>query len=202
MKYRGASEIQPTWDPLVRLFHGSLILFFAIAYVMGGGWRSLHSHVGNTLLLLVLFRLIWGVIGAEHARFVDFVTGPRRAIGYLVQLLQGKAVSYRGHNPAGAMMILVLLGSITLTGLSGMALLSMEGSGPLAGTLVAGYVKDWSGARLEQIHCWLANFTLSMIIVHVLGVIVTSVLHRQNLIMAMVTGNKRRQGDQQTEKAP
>ena len=175
------------WDPLVRLFHWSLTLFFCLAYFLEGEWLSMHSHAGYTVFLLVVFRLVWGVIGPTHARFSDFITTPGTAITYLKQLLNGTAKRYVGHNPAGSAMIFALLISLSITTLSGMALFATQGSGPLAATFVA----SWPGHVLADIHEFFTDFTLLLVIVHMGGVLLTSVRHKQNLTRAMITGSKR-----------
>jgi cytochrome b len=176
-----------TWDPFVRIFHWSLVVFFFLAYWLEGGWLPLHSHAGYTVTLLVVFRLVWGFVGPRHARFADFVAGPRHTFDYLGQLLRRKPPRYAGHDPAGGAMILLLIASVLVTTFSGMSLFAMEGFGPLAGT----FVVDWRGGIVEDIHEVAANFTVGLIVVHVIGVLATSLLHRQNLIGAMVTGRKR-----------
>ncbi len=175
------------WDPLVRIFHWSLAFFFFLAYLTEDDWMTLHSYAGYSIALLVFFRLVWGVIGTRHARFSDFVTGPKKVISYMKQMIAGKSKRYIGHNPAGAAMILILLTSLTLTVFSGTSLFATEGHGPLAGTFIA----SWSEDALEEIHEFFANFTLFMVVAHVVGVLLSSLLHRENLVRAMITGEKR-----------
>jgi cytochrome b len=175
-----------TWDPLVRLFHWSLVVFFFLAYILEGDWLSLHTHAGYTVALLVMFRLVWGAIGSKHAQFRDFVASPHSVISYLQQLASGETPPRRGHDPAGAVMILALLLCLTLVTLSGMSLYALEGSGPLAGTSVS----RWPGPLLEQVHGFLADLTVVLVGLHVLGVLVISWRHRENLIKAMFTGGK------------
>jgi cytochrome b len=174
------------WDPLIRLFHWSLVCFFFLAYLLNISWLSMHSHAGCTIALLILFRILWGFIGTLHARFSEFVTGPSRAAIYLTRLICGHTTATMGHNPAGSMMILTLLASLFLTASTGVALYAVQGSGPLAGTLVSA----WPGHPLQTAHTFLADFTLVMIIVHVAGVLVTSRLQKQNLTWAMISGRK------------
>lgn len=182
------------WDPLVRTFHWSLAAFFFIAYLSGDDWLSAHVYAGYTVAALIAFRLIWGVIGTRHARFTDFVTGPTKVKHYLAQLIKGRAPRYLGHNPAGAAMIVALLGSLAVTAFTGAALIAGDGSGPLAGTFVAGY----SGDALKGVHELFANLTLLLVCVHVAGVVLGSLLHRENLVKAMWTGRK----DRETTTAP
>ena len=195
-----SSQDQPAlkvWDPLVRIFHWSLAVFFLLAYFLEGDWMGLHSHAGYTVALLILFRLLWGFIGSRHARFSDFVASSRGTFSYLVQLARRKAKRYIGHDPAGAAMILALLTGASTTAFTGMSLFAMEGSGPLAGT----FVSSWPGGVVDDIHELAADFTLTMVAVHVLGVLLASLSHRENLIRSMLTGKKTR-SDTDTHRPP
>jgi cytochrome b len=112
-------------------------------------------------------------------------------LNYLKDTLMLKATRYVGHNPAGGAMIILLLISLLLTSLTGLAVYGTEESaGPLAG-LLAGAGEYWS-EQLEELHEFFANFTLLLVIIHVAGVVVESVIHRENLVRAMFTGYKRR----------
>jgi len=175
------------WDPLVRLFHWSLAIFFCLAYFLEGEWLSMHSHVGYTVFGLVGFRLVWGVIGPTHALFADFVTPPGVAASYLKQLINGTAKRYIGHNPAGSAMILALMIALSITALSGMVLFAIQGSGPLAATFVA----SWPGDVVAEIHELFTDVTLVLVIVHLGGVLLTTVRYKENLTRAMITGEKR-----------
>jgi len=184
------------WDPLIRVFHWSLVFFFFLAYFTEDDWMTLHSYAGYCIALLVLFRLIWGFIGTHHARFADFVTAPTDVIVYLKQIWHGKAKRYIGHNPAGAAMILVLLISLSITILSGVSLYATEGYGPLANT----FLSSWPEGALEEIHEFFANFTVLMVAIHVGGVLFSSLQHRENLVRAMISGRKRKAPGAHSEK--
>lgn len=185
-----ATAAVKVWDPLVRLFHWSLVLAFAVAYFSGEDWLGAHTVAGYTVLGLVGVRVLWGVVGTRYARFSSFVRGPRVVIGYLRDVLRGRERRYLGHNPAGAAMILALLASLVLTLASGLALYGVDpGAGPLAGWL-AGAGHAWEEA-LEGLHEFFANATLLLIGLHVAGVILTGWRHGENLVRAMVTGRKR-----------
>ncbi len=180
------NNIIKVWDPLIRIFHWSLFFFFSLAFLTEDDWMSIHSYAGYTVALLVIFRLVWGVIGTRHARFLSFVTAPQEVVRYLKQLLCGRAKRHIGHNPAAAAMMLVLLLSLSMTVLSGMSLYATEGYGPLAGTFISSLSDD----LLEDVHELFANFTLLMVFCHVGGVLLSSLLHWENLIGSMVTGKK------------
>jgi cytochrome b len=175
------------WDPLIRIFHWSLVVFFALAYFLEDASTNLHSYAGYTIALLLLFRLVWGFIGTEHARFENFPMSPASSLAYLQDMYRGTASRHLGHNPAGTLMVLVLLLSLVICVFTGISLLALEGSGPLAGT----GVRDWSGGLLVKLHDLSATFTLVLAIIHILGVLLTSKRLGENLVAAMITGNKR-----------
>ncbi len=175
------------WDILIRVFHWSLVFLFFSAYITEDDWMGVHSYAGYSIGLLILFRLVWGFIGTRHARFSDFVKSPAQVKVYLKQMVGGNSKRYIGHNPAGGAMVIVLLTSLAFTVFSGTALYATEGLGPLSGT----FFSTWSEDFLEEIHEFFANFTLFMVFAHVAGVLLSSLLHKENLIHSMITGLKR-----------
>ena len=180
------------WDPLVRLFHWSLVAGFATAFIVEDDLLGVHVWAGYLVLALISVRLVWGLIGTRHARFSDFVRGPGAVLEYLRDVMRLRAPRYLGHNPAGGAMILLILIGLAATGISGLALYGAEEfAGPLAETM-RGLPPSW-GDVLEETHEVLANLTLGLILVHVAGVLVSSLLHRENLIGAMISGNKRQE---------
>lgn len=162
------------WDPLVRLLHWSLAVAFFVAWFTED-WARLHEAAGYVVLGLVAVRLVWGVAGPHQARFMSFVRGPRAALGYLRDLGAGRARRYLGHNPAGGLMVVALLVMLTVTGVTGWLALD------------AGRGRGW----LEELHEVAANVTLLLVGLHVLGVLLSSIAHGENLVRAMVTGRKR-----------
>ena len=177
------------WDPFVRFFHWVLVGAFVVAYVSEDDYLDIHTTAGYTVLTLVALRVVWGFIGSRHARFKDFVRPPGEALGYVKDTFLGRARRYLGHNPAGGLMIVAMLLSLLATTVSGAALLGVEESaGPLA-TLMAG-VSHGFEEGLEEMHEFFANFTVALVLGHVLGVLVESLFHRENLVRAMFTGNK------------
>lgn len=167
------------WDLPTRLFHWLMVLSFAGAYLTAESerWRLLHVSLGYTLAGLVAFRVLWGLIGSRHARFASFVRGPAAVARYLRSLLQGRPEHHAGHNPAGALAVLALLGLGALLTASGWATYNELG-GNLGG--------DW----LEEAHEAIANAMLALVGLHIAAVIVSSRLHRENLVTAMITGRK------------
>ena len=163
------------WDAPVRVFHWLMALSFAGAWLSAESerWRLLHVTLGYTLAGLVAFRVIWGLAGTRHARFANFVRGPSAVLRYLRSLLSGKAEHHVGHNPAGALAIVVLLALAAAVTASGWALYNQVGG-------------EW----LEDLHEAVANTMLALVVVHIAGVIVSSRLHRENLVGAMISGYK------------
>ncbi len=179
------------WDPLVRLFHWSLVATFAIAFITEDDWLDLHLVAGYSVAALVAFRLLWGLSGTRYARFSQFVRPPSQVLTYLRQMLALRPPHHLGHNPAAGAMVIALLISLVLVSITGMATLAGEGQGPLVGTLLATVNSEW----LEEIHEFSANLTLLLVMLHVAGVAVSSLLEGENLVRAMVTGRKRLHGE-------
>lgn len=167
------------WDPLVRLLHWSLAVGFAIAWLTADVWDALHEWTGYATAAIVAIRLAWGLIGTKYARFAQFVRPPAAVAGYLGATLRGREPRYVGHNPAGAAMIVALLSATAATALTGWMT-----------TLDVFWRHEW----IEDVHEATATLMLILAVVHVGGVIVASLRHRENLARAMVTGRKRAPG--------
>ncbi len=181
------------WDLFVRLFHWTLVLAFFIAWLTGDELLTLHVWTGYTVLGLVLARIVWGFVGPRHARFRDFVRPWPEVRSFLKQTLARRAPRHLGHNPAGGAMIVLMLVLLLLISLTGLAVYGIEeAAGPMAG--LAGS-PEWLEDGLEEVHEFLANFMLLMVILHVTGVLVESRLHHENLVRAMFTGRKRADGE-------
>ena len=187
IKQQPSADTIKVWDPLVRIFHWSLVVTFMLAFITEDEWLNLHVAAGYTVAALVSFRLLWGLIGSRYARFTQFVKSPARVMEYLSQMLKFKVPHYLGHNPAAAAMIVSLLLSIILVSLTGVAILAAEGQGPLANTFVASFNAHW----MEEIHEFFSNFTMLLVVLHVAGVVFSSLLEGENLVRAMITGLKR-----------
>ncbi|MBL8350211.1 MAG: cytochrome b/b6 domain-containing protein [Burkholderiaceae bacterium] len=175
---RAAAPAAPTilvWDLPVRVFHGLIALSFAGAWITAESerWRLLHVTLGYTMGGLLLFRVAWGLIGTRHARFGDFVRGPRAVARYLGALLSGRPEHHVGHNPAGALAIVAMMALGALIVASGWATYNDLGG-------------DW----LEDLHEAAASVMLALVGVHIAGVLLSSWLHHENLAAAMVTGRK------------
>jgi cytochrome b len=177
------------WDPFVRIFHWSLVLTFTVAYATGEEFEVLHNNTGYAVLGLVLLRIVWGFIGTRHARFRDFVYPPAEVKVFLQDTFRQRAQRYLGHNPAGGAMIVMMLLGLVVTTVTGIAFLGIDdGTGPLA--MLAGS-PDWTRETLEEVHEFFANLMVLLVVVHIIGVIVESRLHHENLVKAMFSGRKR-----------
>ncbi len=163
------------WDVPTRLFHWLLALSFLGALVTADSerLRALHVAAGHACVALILFRLVWGLVGTRHARFRSFLYGPREIVGYLRSVAAGSPRHYVGHNPVGGVAVVLLLGLGLATGLSGWATLNEIG-----------------GDAFEDLHEGLAVVMAAVVCVHVVGVMASSLVHRENLLVGMVTGRK------------
>lgn len=169
------SPIIRVWDPLVRVFHWSLVASFTTAYLVEDP-PFIHENAGYIALGLLAFRIVWGFFGSTHARFKDFVKSPAVVKAYLRSVLEDRSERHLGHNPAGGAMILMLILSVGLT----------AGSGWLSVT-----DRFWGVNWLEDVHEFSAHLSVILIFIHVSGVVLASWTHRENLVRAMITGNKR-----------
>lgn len=196
----GASENTisvKVWDPVVRIGHWLLVAGFFTNYIMEDEVMTLHVWIGYMLVAIVLFRVLWGFIGSRHARFSDFIRSPATVVGYLGSLFRGQSKGHLGHNPAGGVMILLLLACMVALAFSGAVLYALEeNAGPLAGWVVeageGGGQALWAASEhfWEETHEVLVNVMLGLVIIHVLGVVVASRLQSENLVRAMITGRK------------
>ncbi|NIA71559.1 cytochrome B [Pelagibius litoralis] len=164
------------WDPLVRIFHWTLVGSFALAWISADEWDDLHSWAGYAAAALIAFRLVWGLLGPRYARFRQFIRAPGTVAAYLKDVLLGREARYLGHNPAGGAMIIALIVTLAMLCLTGWMY-----------TLDIFWGEDW----VEEIHEVLANLMLGLIGLHLAGVFVASLKHHENLVRAMITGRKR-----------
>jgi len=163
------------WDWPVRIGHWLMVGGFVLAWLTSDSetFRLLHVWAGGTVLAVATFRLPWGLIGSRYARFAHFVRPPRDVASYLGNLLRLQPDRHVGHNPAGGWAIVALLGLALLTGISGWATYN-----------------ELAGHWLEEVHEGLASAMLTVVIVHVAGVVSGSLVHGENLVRAMLTGRK------------
>ncbi len=163
------------WDAPTRLFHWLLAASFAGAFLTGDSerLRDIHLLLGYTVAGLIGFRLVWGLIGTRYARFRSFLFSPRELLQYLRSLAARSPRHYLGHNPAGSVAIFLLLALGLVTAATGYATYS-----------------DIGGEWLAELHESSAFAMLAVVGVHIAGVVLSSLLHRENLVRAMITGRK------------
>lgn len=207
------------WDIAVRVFHWTLVGCFVIAFISSENSRKLHVIFGYSVLFLVLFRIFYGFVGTRYARFSDFIYRPAQIMDYLKGLLIGRPKHYIGHNPAGGFMIIIMLLSLLSLTLTGLKAYGVKGHGPLAKHEISFISeafadsdekgehdnhkrrnrsdKDFQRTEKnekdefwEEVHETIAYLTLFLVSIHIMGVLVSSLVHRENLIKTMITGRK------------
>jgi len=162
----------PVWDPFIRFFHWALVLSFILVWATGDDFLWLHAKAGYFILAMIMLRVLWGVIGTQYARFNQFIYRPGMALQYVRDLITGRPQHYIGHNPAGGWMVILILFSLAFTSMTGIWMDGVEES-------------VW-----EDLHETMAILSLLLVFIHVGGVVISSFAHRENLVMAMLTGNK------------
>lgn len=163
------------WDPLVRAFHWSLAGLFLANFFTDDGDR-VHRWIGYATLVLIAVRFIWGWIGGPHARFRDWVPGPRTLARYVRERLAGRSRRRLGHNPGAAVMMLALMAGVLLVGFTGWLQTTDA---------------FWGVAWMEDLHAALAYGVLGLVGLHVLAAVGESFHYRENLIASMIHGRKR-----------
>ena len=174
---RRSRETLRVWDPFVRTFHWMLVLSFGTAWLSSHSSESIHHFTGYVAAGLILIRLPWGVLGPPYARFSQFARNPAVTVRYLLAMLRASETRFIGHNPAGGAMVLTLMAATVTTSLTGWMM-----------TTSAYFGVDW----VESAHSISAHGLLLLVFVHVGGVILASIRHRENLVVAMITGRKRK----------
>ncbi len=167
------------WDPFVRAFHWTLAVSFAVAWLSSEHLEGLHDAAGYVAGALVAARVIWGFVGPGYARFSQFVRSTETVVGYLRAVADGSERRFVGHNPAGGAMIVVLLGAMAATAASGWLLTTDA---------------FWGSTAAQRAHSLLADGVLLLVLLHLGGVALASLRHRENLVRAMVVGVKRAAG--------
>lgn len=208
------------WDKFVRVFHWALLGLFVTSYVTGEQEHWLHTYSGYGIFILVSLRIVWGVVGSQYARFSNFVYSPSAVLGYLKSMIEGSPKRFLGHNPAGGAMVVTLLAALFMTTLSGMKLYAIEeGEGPFAQTIDVSLMSvahassdehedqthEYENQKYteedepheeeeefwEEIHEAAISVMLFLILLHVLGVIISSAQHKELLVKSMFTGYKK-----------
>ena len=163
------------WDAPTRVFHWLQVLSFGAAYLTAFSelLRNYHVALGYILLGLLVFRLLWGFIGTRYARFRSFLFDPKEIFSYFLTLLKGKPAHYLGHNPAGSVTVWLLLALGLFIGVTGVLAL-----------------QDDASDLVVDLHGLATDVMLVVISLHIVGVLMSSILHRENLVLSMFTGFK------------
>jgi cytochrome b len=164
------------WDPFVRAFHWMLVVSFIVCWLSAQVWQDLHAWAGYVAGALALARVVWGFVGGGYARFAQFVRAPRIVLAYLGALARGSEARFVGHNPAGGAMIVALMIVVAATVASGYALTTDA---------------FWGSSGAQRLHSWIAHGLALLVLVHLAGVALASLRHRENLVRAMIFGKKR-----------
>ncbi len=172
------------WDPIVRICHWTLVISFSVAFLTHNSeWQRLTDvNAGYIAATVILIRVIWGFLNTGYAKFESFPPDPERALRYTFKIFKGRARPFVGHNPAGSLVIYLMLGTGIMTVVSGFLV----------------YNDGWlinDPGYLQDLHFFAAWAWLILIASHVTGVITESILHKENLILAMITGIKRDSGN-------
>jgi cytochrome b len=185
-----SENIIKVWDLPVRFFHWSLVAGFTISYCSAKyHFGDIHVLVGYGLCVLLLARLGLGFFGSQYARFKSFVFSPAETLEYIRTMVRGNPRHYMGHNPAGALMVFALLFLLALVFSTGLLTLSViDFEGPLLS--FANKVDDETSYAINHLHELLTNIGIALVAMHLIGVLVGSIQHKENLVRAMVTGNK------------
>jgi len=179
------------WDLFVRGFHWSLVVFFSLAYLSGEfNVEDLHGWFGYAIVALIVGRFVWGFVGSRNARFSSFIYSPAETFAYFASMIGNKPRHYASHNPAGALMVFALLAALAVLTVSGLLL---EDWGEYEGILWAMHVpvSDTLGHLAKLLHRELPEILLALVGLHLLGVVVATVQHRENFVLAMWSGREK-----------
>ena len=191
MSGQGMQRVK-VWDGWVRLFHWGIVALLAVSWITAeNGLDRWHALSGYAVLTLLLFRIAWGFVGSDTARFSRFLRSPGAALAHLKALRRRELDAEIGHNAAGGWMVLVLLGLLLVQALSGLFANEEPGFDYGAHGPLALLVSDRTSDRLTWLHNLNFNLILAVVALHVLAVLAYAVLKRQDLVRPMITGWKR-----------
>ena len=172
------SDTIKLWDPLVRLFHWSLVLIFISNYFIndkGGLW---HQWLGYTAVTWLIIRFIWGFVGSNAARWADFFPTPSRLWEHLHALVTGRVYHRMGHTPLGALVMILMMLCVLGLGTTGFMMMEVQ--------------RFEFSLWLEDLHAILADTLLALVILHISAAIFESWRMKENLPLSMITGKRRR----------
>lgn len=179
------------WDGPTRLFHWSLVILIALAYVTRKVNPDLvwHMRIGYAILVLITFRILWGFVGSSTSRFAAFAYAPWTAVRYGVDFVLRRPRQFLGHNPLGGTVVFVFLALIAAQALTG--LFSYDDHTDLHGGPLASKISEEAVAAATRWHIWLFDILLIVIVLHILASLAYAFWKREDLVRPMVTGRKR-----------
>jgi cytochrome b len=175
------------WDGATRLFHWLTVALVIACYISWRmNWMDWHSWIGDALLTLVLFRLLWAFLGSETARFSAFLASPRAAALYLADLVRREPDRQIGHNPVGGWMVLLLLALLLAEALTGIYVANdVADEGPLT-EIVPAVVAN----LITDLHAYFWDALLAATVLHVMAILFYAAVIRHDLVTPMITGCK------------
>ncbi|WP_148194960.1 cytochrome b/b6 domain-containing protein [Hyphomicrobiales bacterium] len=171
-----APRMIKVWDPIVRIFHWTIVAACTLNLFVLEEGKYWHRVTGYVVAAVIFIRIIWGFVGTKHARFRDFLPTPAKVRKQVRGIMTRSEDRYIGHNPLASIMMLVLIGLLAATALTGWMT-----------TLDAFWGEKW----LEQLHGTIANSIMVLVFIHAGAAIIESWRHRENLVWSMVTGRKK-----------
>jgi len=171
-----AQNMIKVWDPVVRLFHWTVVVACTLNLFVLEEGKYWHRVTGYVVATAILVRIIWGFIGTKHSLFVDFLPTPSKVMGQILDILDRNEKRYVGHNPLASVMMLCLMALLAATTLTGWMT-----------TLDAFWGEKW----LEELHGAIANSIMVLAFVHAGAAVIESWRHKENLVWSMVTGRKK-----------
>lgn len=172
------------WDIPTRFVHWAMVVLIATSWwTADTGRLEYHRYSGYLLLALLIFRLYWGLVGSSSARFSHFIKGPREIVNYL----RGQSVASAGHNPLGALSVIALLLLLLIQITLGLFAVDVDGieSGPLSH-----YVSFDAGRACAELHEQVFDLLVWVIVLHVAAVLFYVIYKKQNLVAAMMHGER------------
>jgi cytochrome b len=178
------------WDAFVRAFHWLLVIgVVSLVATAQFGQQEIHMALGIAVLGLLAARIAWGFVGSTYARFASFAVSPFAALRYIQDIARGHPRHYLGHNPAGAVMVFALIGLLLALGVTGLIMqATVEFEGPFVDALR--WIDDRGVHEIVLAHKLAVNALYLLVPLHLAGVVLASLQHRENLVLSMITGRK------------
>ena len=180
------------WDAPTRLFHWAIVLLVALSYAsVQAGWLRVHLLSGYAVLALLIFRVVWGFVGSETARFGQFLASPAKALRHLAGFRQPAPDTQVGHNAAGGWMVLAMLVLLGVQTVSGLFNTEEYGATYAAAGALEKYVSEGASRAAGIVHAVVFNLLLALIVLHIAAVLAYRLVRRHDLVRPMITGIKR-----------